>query len=690
MMDHVFATPLGVVELVTPLLSVGVFLPGFFLFGYMLHRAPSDLYTRTLVISGVAFVYVLGESLVIILGSILHLQSVSVQVARVQQVAVGWLIPAIPYYLGAALTTTTRLRGMNRAMIGFGIALAAAATVIAFVAPDLLRSVTLPHATAFEIESTFGRGARGPLTRYRDLALFVVIIYANIIILLELVTYRITRFSLTLMAGLLMALGFAILSLLDSIVGPFSTLYPRSVVGITLFVLASTLAATWRFIDEAREVETAHTELQTQEKRLSYLAYHDQLTGARNRKAFYEVLVGRSQSARTGAGPGIALFYLDLDYFKQVNDTYGHRVGDLLLRRVAEQLQTGIRQSDALFRIGGDEFAMIVETAPDGAELSMIAEKLLSTFRDPIPVDGREFAVGVSIGAAIMPTHTTSVEDLMNKADQALYAAKQERNAFRLYHDRMDATPAAAVELLDQLRMSIERREFAIHYQPVVRADGSVFAVEALLRWQPQDGRTFAVDAVVDLAEAAGLMGSTGELILDTALRETAPYLVSGKLEYVAVNVSPRQVGGRKFSESVREAVARHGVSLDQLRLEVKEGDVFDSLPIGGGRIVSGAGEGLRFTVDDFGKGYSSLAYLRRLSIDSLKLDREIVTDITTDSLAVAFVRGLLAMTAELGMDVIAKGVETDEQSRALVEAGCSFFQGFLTGRPGPIDSVFG
>ncbi|MCK4514906.1 MAG: bifunctional diguanylate cyclase/phosphodiesterase, partial [Spirochaetaceae bacterium] len=562
MTELTFAVPLGVAELVIPLLSVGVFLPGFFLFGYMLLKAPNELYTRTLVVSAVAFVYVLGESLVIIIGGILHLQSISVQIARVQQVAAAWLIPAIPYYLGGVLTTATRLRRMNRAMIGAGIAVAVAATVVAFAVPDLFRSVTLPHATASEIESTFGRGARGPLTRYRDLALFVVIIYANVVILLEIITYRVTRFSLTLTAGLLLALGFAILSLLDSIVGSFSILYSRSVVGITLFVLASTLAATWRFVDEAREVETAHTELQTQEKRLAYLAYHDQLTGARNRKAFYEVLVSRSQSARTGAGPCIALFYIDLDYFKQVNDTYGHRVGDLLLRRVTEQLQTGIRQSDALFRIGGDEFAMIVETAPGGTELWMIAEKLLSGFRDPVTADGREFAVGVSVGAAIMPTHTTSVEDLMGKADQALYAAKQERNAFRLYHDQMDKRPAAAVELLDQLRYSIERREFAVHYQPVVRTDGSMLAVEALLRWQPQDGRVVAMDAIVDLAEAAGLMGSIGELVLDTALRETAPHLASGRLDYVAVNVSPRQVVRREFFEGVRAAAARHGVSL--------------------------------------------------------------------------------------------------------------------------------
>jgi len=687
--ELVFEVPLGLQEMIVPLVGTGILLPGFFLFGYMVQRAPNPIYSRTLIVTAIAFIHVAAEALVIIIGGVVHNQAVSSQVARIQQIAVTWLIPAIPFYLAGSLRISRRLRLTNRILVGVGIAVAGLLTVVAFVMPDLFRSVTQPHASALVIESTYGRGARGPLSDLRDIVLFIVILYSNVLIVLEVISYRPSRFSVTVLVGLFTAFTFALVSILDSIVGPLPVSFPWSIAGISIFVLASMLAATWRFVDEARAVETAHSELQTQERRLSYLAYHDQLTGARNRKAFYEVLVGRSQSALSGASPEIALLYIDLDYFKQVNDTYGHRVGDQVLRRATQRLQSAIRHSDALFRIGGDEFAVVVETEDADSELGKIAHKMIAVFDSPIAVEGREFTVGVSIGSSRMPVHASTVEDLVRKADRALYEAKKQRNTFRLYEPEMEGTVHASIDVLDELRTAIRENAIPMLYQPII-VEGSISGVEALLRWKPSGQLEVGVGDIIDLADAAGLMEPLGRSILETVLTDTSPYLKDGTLGYVSVNVTPSQIARHDFGDSLLRIMDSYAVRPDRIRIEVKENQLFDPGRNGLRRAINDSNSEFHVTIDDFGRGYSSLGYLRDFKIQSLKLHAGIAANLLEDRVSETFVRGLTDLARELGLELIVKGVETAVQHERLIDLGCSHFQGFLFGRPGSIGSIIG
>ena len=416
------------------------------------------------------------------------------------------------------------------------------------------------------------------------------------------------------------------------------------------------------------------------EDRLRHLALHDPLSGLPNRTYFGEALESTIVRVRQG-GPPTAVFYLDLDHFKDVNDTLGHSIGDELIRSVTQRLANTLRGDDLVARLGGDEFAIITTASADHALLQSIARRIISTLCAPYMVGGNTIVIGASIGIVVIDQHSGArAADLMRYADMALYRAKNEgRNRACIYDNVMDADLIRRKQLEQDLRAAIENDQLDVAYQPVVNASGEkIVGVEALARWShPERGFISPVE-FIPLAEHSGLIIELGEWILRRACRDGKAW---PKLS-VAVNVSPVQFRQADFVETVERVLAETGFDPKRLELEVTESTLIGNVEIAETAMLRLKALGVRLALDDFGTGYSSLHYLRRFPFDKLKIDRSFVLSIEKAADAAAIVHAIVSLGRGLGMKVTAEGVETAEQHLFLRAAGVHFMQGFRFSKP--------
>jgi len=425
------------------------------------------------------------------------------------------------------------------------------------------------------------------------------------------------------------------------------------------------------------------------------------LTGLPNRLRFRELLTDEIARAVEHGVPR-ALLYLDLDGFKTINDALGHSIGDALLRQVGERLRAQARAGDILGRLGGDEFGIIATAQDFPADIRQRADALLEQLRAPFDVDGHEIRVTPSIGVAACPADACDAEDLVRFADAAMYHAKSRgRNRHAFYSGEMNRQAQHRRALEQALRGAVERREFMLHYQPSVELrSGRIAGFEALLRWnRPGVGPVSPAD-FMPVLEDTGLIREVGEWVIDEVARQLAAWEAVGHAGlHVAINVSAVQLGPApphadradavpSLVEHVRACLARHPLRTAWIELEVTESVLmtdpeFARATLERLRAVVG-----RVHVDDFGTGYSSLAYLKRLPIDSLKIDRVFVQDLPGDAEDASIVRAVIGLAHSLGLDVIAEGIETEAQRRFLVEAGCDHGQGYLFSRAVPAAQV--
>ncbi|MCF4126225.1 EAL domain-containing protein [Methylobacterium sp. SyP6R] len=413
------------------------------------------------------------------------------------------------------------------------------------------------------------------------------------------------------------------------------------------------------------------------ERRIAHMARHDALTDLPNRTLFRERL---DALLRQGAG---AILWLDLDRFKVVNDTLGHAAGDTLLCEVARRMRAVLRPDDTIARLGGDEFAVLLGDG-DPLAASQAAGRLIAAMQAPVVVAGRPMHVGVSIGVVLAPCHGRDADTLMARADRALYGAKAAgRSTFRLYDPGMDAAVAEQHGLELDLRLGLERGEFELHYQPIVTAaERRLVCREALVRWRHPTRGLVAPGAFIPLAEATGLIDRLGTWILHQACRDAATWADGTR---VAVNVSAAQVKHGPLIAAVQSALRESGLAADRLEIEITEsllieGDAADLL-------LALRRLGVRIALDDFGTGYSSLSYLRRFPFDAIKIDRSFIADIADPDTA-AIVRAVVGIAAQLGATITAEGIETEAQYAAVRREGCTEVQGYLFGRPVPLDGV--
>jgi len=414
---------------------------------------------------------------------------------------------------------------------------------------------------------------------------------------------------------------------------------------------------------------------------IAYAARHDALTGLPNRALFFETLA--RALGRVGEDGSLAVLYLDLDHFKRVNDTLGHPVGDALLKKMARRLRRCVGARGAVARLGGDEFAVIQGPIASAADVATLADEIGEAVRAPLAIDGNDVGVDVSIGAAIAPEHGGEVDELVKKADVALYDMKKAgRGAFRLFQPEMTVRAIERMKVERDLRRALANGEFELHYQPIVSlADDRIVAVEALARWRhPQRGLVPPAE-FIPIAEEVGLIDALGEWVVRTACAEAASWPSDAR---VAVNVSARQFAGRGLVATVIDAVRSAGLRPGRLELEVTESVFLDNSEANLAIMRELTDFGVTLALDDFGAGFSSLGYLQTFSFSRIKIDRAFVAGLPERRESSAIVRAISQLAQTLHIDVTAEGVETSRQMREVQSLGCTEMQGFLFARPCP------
>lgn len=439
-----------------------------------------------------------------------------------------------------------------------------------------------------------------------------------------------------------------------------------------------------RVYERTRELSEQIKEREKIEQRLKHEVLHDSLTGLPNRAYLRDQLVRALARREREPNYRFAVLFMDLDRFKVINDSVGHLVGDALLQEVAKRFSRCVRHGhDMVARLGGDEFAILMELDANEGALRM-AQRVIAALNEPVRVAGKELYTGVSVGIALSAPHYSTPEDLLRDADIAMYRAKAAgRHRFELFDETLHEQALQLLDLESDLRRAVARREFVPYFQPIVRLrDASVAGYEVLMRWKHPERGVLAPGAFLHVAEASGAMEAIDWQIFEHALRLARELLEPG--QYVNLNFSPRHFRAPELDARFLELVAASGLRPGQVRIEVTEGALLEN-PEQAGRIFDRLGaHGVLVALDDFGTGYSSLSYLHRFRLHTVKIDRSFVGDLRPEQEggSDAIVRAILALSQAQGLEVVAEGIETEAQRRALLALGCTLGQGYLFARP--------
>ena len=448
-------------------------------------------------------------------------------------------------------------------------------------------------------------------------------------------------------------------------------------------VLIVTCVISWLMASDmhsALDAVHAHNEqMAATQKRMEIMATHDALTGLPNRSLARDRFE-QAAAAASRSGQSVAMLYLDLDNFKNVNDTLGHSSGDTLLKQVSERLAALLRTADTVARLGGDEFLLLVPEVNDGAAVAEIANKVVAGLMAPFDVIGMEIFAGCSLGITLFPSDGADFDSLLKKADIAMYRAKESgRNAFRFWDGEMDASVVEHVALLSAMRTALAHQDFTLSYQPQFDLrTGRLIGAEALIRWKHAELGQISPVRFIPLAERSGLIIPIGDWVLQEACTQAQRWRAAGWTDLtISVNVSPVQFKRGSVETSVARALADSGLPSANLELELTESLLIqDSLTLAES-LASLRRMGVRFAIDDFGTGYSNLAYLKRFEVERLKIDQTFVRRLTDDVQDQAIVRAIVQMAASLNLFTVAEGVEDGATLALLGDLGCQQGQGF-------------
>jgi diguanylate cyclase (GGDEF)-like protein len=438
------------------------------------------------------------------------------------------------------------------------------------------------------------------------------------------------------------------------------------------------------------------TERRRAEVQIRYLAYYDPLTGLENRAALKRRL-GESLQVAQRMGRMVALLHLDLDHFKRINETFGHDAGDALLCSVADRLVDSVRGSDCVARasesdtgalvsrLGGDEFTILLDGISDPQQAGRVALRVSDCLSRPLRVENEELFVTASIGIAVSPQDGREAEALLRNADSALYHAKENGRAnFQFYSPELNAHALERLQLEARLRRALDGDELRVHYQPRLELrTGRLSGCEALARWQDPERGLVPPGEFIPLAEATGLIARLGERVLDLAMHDARRWLEHTPPDFrLAVNLSPAQLRDESIAETVYRALDDSGLEATRLELEITESALMHNEERASVALEKLRSRGIAISLDDFGTGYSSLSYIKRFQVGTLKIDRSFIQGVDVDSQDTAITAAILSMARDLGLRVVAEGVETEAQRRFLAERGCDEIQGLLVSAP--------
>lgn len=426
------------------------------------------------------------------------------------------------------------------------------------------------------------------------------------------------------------------------------------------------------------------TTMKKAEEKLNYLAKHDALTGLPNRVFFHDRLTQALQRARRNSTK-IALFFIDLDHFKEINDSLGHETGDKLLKEVTQRLQATLRKVDTLARLGGDEFSVIAEDLKNEQDSVVLADKMIAALKEPITINGNLLYISSSIGISFYPRDGERSEDLLKYSDAAMYKAKQEgRNNYQFYSKEMTALAYERVFMEKEFREALQKEEFVVFYQPQINAhDESIVGMEALVRWKhPKMGLLFP-DQFLHIAEETGLIVALDRIVMRQALRQLKEWQESENFQgTLSLNLSMKHLFEKDFVNVFEKILIKSGVDAHCVELEVLEHQIMDNPEEAVKTLGKIRDLGVKLSIDDFGTGYSSLAYLKRLPITKLKIDRSFVMDLPDDEEDVAITDAIIALSRSLHLEIIAEGVENKAQKDYMLEHGCEIIQGYYYSKP--------
>ncbi|MBN1685622.1 MAG: EAL domain-containing protein [Spirochaetales bacterium] len=432
------------------------------------------------------------------------------------------------------------------------------------------------------------------------------------------------------------------------------------------------------------------------DRRLRYLAFHDKLTSLGNRDRFAESLTRVLNEMTPESGKSAALLYLDLDGFKKINDSLGHEIGDAILKACAKRLGNCLRDGDQvyrfdfeeIFRVGGDEFTILLPYISNPEDASIVAKRVIDTLTQPFSVEGWEsiknIRLGVSIGIALIPRDGRDRTALLRNADAAMYRAKERGNSYEFFTEEMNDMAMERLLMEEGIRQALSWNQFELYYQPVVDANGKICSVEALIRWNHPKHGILPPDRFIPLAEDMDLMKPLGTWVLSAACRELHAFQSRGYPELVmCVNIAPSQLEQRDLCETIGNILARHNINPRHLRLEITESSIMENPERSRQRIdlIKSMHEGITVAIDDFGTGYSSLAYLTRYAVDYLKIDKSFVMQMHKSENS-KVVKTIIDLGFSLGLEIVAEGVETAEQFAELRRYGCHYFQGYYKAMP--------
>lgn len=432
------------------------------------------------------------------------------------------------------------------------------------------------------------------------------------------------------------------------------------------------------------------TERKNYSELIEYQATHDDLCGLPNRVLLKDRLhQAISHAERTNTQ--VAVVFVDLDHFKNVNDSMGHHVGDKLLICMANRLSSCVRECDTVARPGGDEFVLVLSDMHGLDSLGQTLQRILTTTADPCLIDDREFVVTCSLGISLFPEDGHDSETLLRNADTAMYKAKQAgKNNFQFFTPELNAALIERLEVEYNIRQALSQDEFVLHYQPKASfTSGELSGFEALIRWNSPVKGLIAPTTFIPIAEESGLIESIGSWVMQTACRHAVDfYRISGKWLPVSINVSPRQFYQRKLVSEIEAVLAKTGLPPQCLEIEITEGTLIEQTSSFVDILKNLKSLGVKVAIDDFGTGYSSMSYLKHFPIDNLKIDKSFVWELEQDSANQAILKAIVALGHNLGLNVIAEGVETESQRDFLMSIGCDEMQGYLYSKPLPLDAI--
>jgi diguanylate cyclase (GGDEF)-like protein len=685
--------PVEFATLFTPLTCGGGLLFGCLIFFYLFLKTSDSLHLGVALLALSAFGLVFMEGLILYFGGVEGRLFLARQLFRLEQLSGLSFLFTFPFFIGRFLKLGGRAGAVNAVLTWSGLGAVILIGAAAFSAPDLFVSMTVPDPDWMVSAADYGRGRPGPLYALRDALLGLLFLYCLGMTVRELPKRENRPYLIPMLAGLLFAMFMSI----DDIqyvhtqrhIGPFpSVAYSRFAVGISLFVLLSMGTLMKRYVEGARQRERAYAALKRSRRELLFLAYHDPVTGLKNRKALMERLeevIAEAERASPPAGIGLLVFHCgDL---KEHGDRLGPELGDWLAAEIAARLKRVKRRSDYLFKIDAEEFALVLTAVKDETHCAIVAEKFISELRKPYTSWGNTLYVSPRAGIAVYPRDDArDGAALARNAGAALSEAKAQGADYQFYTESIQNKALERMGLLHSLRSALDNGQFELHYQPQVDHDGRIVGAEALIRWTIPGAGPVSPGRFIPLAEETGLIIPLGRWVMTRACAQAKAWRDSGFDIPVSVNLSSKQMQDKHLLSLVENSVANNGLAPHDLHIEITESSLMTDLDKNINTLRSIQELGCSFSIDDFGTGYSSLSYLKRLPVRAIKIDRSFVVDLPDDPQDCALVRAITAMARGLGMDVIAEGVENERQIDFLRSADCRIIQGYYYSRPLPYD----